>query len=151
MYYRRHNPYWRRNSDEGFRAAERERRNLGFSAGDYIKYLIDESRDPDSEGWEFHDVDYAPREVTELLDQAFGEESVVSYLPVVRWADLIHREAYSGQFDSSFSFGDAEATLVWPNTLISEIRYEEDTNDPGIAALIRELDSLQLRRVLISF
>jgi len=149
MYYRRHNPYWRRNSDAAFRAAEQERRNLGLTVGDYIKYLIDESRDPDSEGWEFHDVDYAPRQVTELLDQAFGEESVVSYLPVVHWSDLTHHAAFDGEH--SFTFGDAEVTLVWPITVIRDIRYQEDITDPEIAALIRELDSLQLRRVLIGF
>jgi len=144
MYYPRQNPYYRRNSDAGFRAAERERRYLGFSVGDYIKYLVDEDRDPDSK-WEFHDIDHSPRQVTELLDQAFGEESVVSYLPVVHWTDLTHHEDFDGEFNA-FTFGDAETTLVWPVTVIRDIEHQGE-----FAALIRELDSLQLRRVLIGF
>lgn len=148
---KRRNPYrlnpYRRNSDEAFRAAEIERRNLGLTAVEYIKYLLNEEETGSGLQYAYHSEMSAPKKVSDILNGSYN--SAIVFVPIIFWDSLDHADAYEGDFNS-FSFGDGYATLVTPQQVIDEIRRNTDS-DPDIEQLIQELDSLNLRGVLIGF
>jgi hypothetical protein len=124
-------------SDEKGRIFERERRELGLTAEDYLRYLA-QGQQP-----------------IEALDELLDEITDYTYFRTVLYDDLEHSglpQEFGLDFDS-FSSGDAAFTLVSPQQLIREIEGWDDPLDTPdeLRPLILELAKHGASGALIAF
>jgi len=113
--------------DAKARIFERERRELGLTAADYLIYLAKETNERPEE----------------ILEEIMG----VSFIAAVPYDDLEHCDLYQDAFET-FTMGDAVYTLVSPQVLIDELEY---AGYPEYTPLIRELEDYSNSSTLIAF